>query len=573
VRNPEHNTAASPQPRTRRQRALRAVVVIAVPLLLLALLPLGLRVAGVGYSKEIATVQLVGGRERYCSNPKLGWFFAARTEATQLSPFAFDVEKAPDTYRIFVLGGSAAQGQPDPAFSFSRILEIMLAHAYPATHFEVINVALEGITSQGARHIAKSCARYGPDLMITYLDPPIPPDAMPDARVSQDFEQDLRDICGVATKAGAKILLGSVAFAPSVQNPAPPINEASANIATALAASGVHGVDTAAAVAAVPADSKAFYGPVHLRFAGHYAVARAIYETIDALQLIAASASGAPPLDENGCKARLVYSPLDHYQSLRATQKQLSEQAGATRPLDVSLLEAVTQEAEAIRPTLQPYLKDLLPRYRDAIQAHPTDWQLRWKVADYAFRHYKNYRLAAAQAEEILRALPHSGAQWILMKIAIQEGRLDDAERLARSTIERLPAHPPARFDLAEIHKMRGEYEEAITHFKQGIRLRPGNQAIVAYTYLAELYEAVGNTGKAIKTLQRGTEGKPRQHAAPAYVNLAILQAEHGQEEAARRSIRTALETFPANEITRKDEVIRLLEQLGETELAETLGE
>ena len=43
--------------------------------------------------------------------------------------------RSPDTTRIFILGESAAMGMPNPAFSFGRILEVMLHERYPGCRF------------------------------------------------------------------------------------------------------------------------------------------------------------------------------------------------------------------------------------------------------------------------------------------------------------------------------------------------------------------------------------------------------------------------------------------------------
>lgn len=48
---------------------------------------------------------------------------------------------------MFVLGESAAEGDPDPAFSFARILQVMLRERYPGVRIEVINVAFTAFNS------------------------------------------------------------------------------------------------------------------------------------------------------------------------------------------------------------------------------------------------------------------------------------------------------------------------------------------------------------------------------------------------------------------------------------------
>ena len=68
-----------------------------------------------------------------------------------------------------MLGGSAAQGSPDAAFSFGRILEKMLGHKYRDANFEVVNVSMAAINSYVVLEIAKDCAKYNPDLFLVYL--------------------------------------------------------------------------------------------------------------------------------------------------------------------------------------------------------------------------------------------------------------------------------------------------------------------------------------------------------------------------------------------------------------------
>jgi tetratricopeptide (TPR) repeat protein len=78
------------------------------------------------------------------------------------------VEMPADTYRIFVLGGSAAMGTPDEAYSFGRILGVMLEDAYPDVPFEVVNASITAVNSHVLLPIARSCAAYDPDLFIVY---------------------------------------------------------------------------------------------------------------------------------------------------------------------------------------------------------------------------------------------------------------------------------------------------------------------------------------------------------------------------------------------------------------------
>src|SRR5215831_18356358 len=76
--------------------------------------------------------------------------------------------KAPGTYRIFVLGESAAMGDPDSAYGFSRYLEVMLRNRYPVMKFEVVNTGSVAINSHVVLCIAEGLADQKTDLFIVY---------------------------------------------------------------------------------------------------------------------------------------------------------------------------------------------------------------------------------------------------------------------------------------------------------------------------------------------------------------------------------------------------------------------
>ncbi|ABF39741.1 Tetratricopeptide repeat protein [Candidatus Koribacter versatilis Ellin345] len=82
--------------------------------------------------------------------------------------FAVPAVKAQNTYRIFVLGESAAMGDPDPAYGFSRYLEVMLRNRYPQMRFEVMNTGTVAINSHVGLPIAREIAKLKPDVVIIY---------------------------------------------------------------------------------------------------------------------------------------------------------------------------------------------------------------------------------------------------------------------------------------------------------------------------------------------------------------------------------------------------------------------
>jgi len=147
----------------------RIIALTVFPVLLLLAAELSLRIAGYGFNPHAIIKCQVNGKDAYCDNVKFGWRFSHKNLARDFESFIFPADKPDSTYRIFILGASAAQGTPEPAFNFGRILQEMLGDRYPAVNFEVINTAMTAINSHVVLQIAKDCARHDPDLFIVYL--------------------------------------------------------------------------------------------------------------------------------------------------------------------------------------------------------------------------------------------------------------------------------------------------------------------------------------------------------------------------------------------------------------------
>ncbi len=154
-----------PSARRRRRRiAFRVIAVVGAPLLLLALVELGLRIADVGFDTAFFVRHADG--TTIGTNPRFGWRFFPPAIARQPSPIAIKAKKEKNAIRVFVLGSSAAQGFPSPAFGFSRILEYMLSVGFPDRHIEVVNLAMIAVNSHVQVPIARECSELAPDFVI-----------------------------------------------------------------------------------------------------------------------------------------------------------------------------------------------------------------------------------------------------------------------------------------------------------------------------------------------------------------------------------------------------------------------
>ncbi len=182
--------------------------------------------------------------------------------------YSIPATKPPGTIRIFVLGESAAMGDPDSAYGFSRYLEVMLRERYPSIRFEIVNTGSVAINSHVELPIAKGLADQHPDIFISYsgnnevvgpygagtmltssamsmpfvrasmfyhstrigqfvtrlgtqkrewhgmemfLDKQVPASSPQMKSVYANFERNLRDTIAVAHKAGAKVIVATVA--------------------------------------------------------------------------------------------------------------------------------------------------------------------------------------------------------------------------------------------------------------------------------------------------------------------------------------------------------------------------
>jgi len=242
---------------------------------LLTVLEIGLRLGGYGYSTAFFKQVRMGAEDFFVQNEDFSLRFFPREIARNPSPTRFPAKKAPGTFRIFILGESAAMGDPAESFAPSRYLEMLLQEKYPDRKFEVINVAFTAINSHVILPIARDCAAHEGDLWIVYmgnnemvgpfgaatvfgrqaaplpyvrlitglqrlragqwlvnlgrkltspgekaqawggmgmfLNNQVPPDSPRKETVYRNFQKNLHDIVGAGVGSGAKVLLNTVA--------------------------------------------------------------------------------------------------------------------------------------------------------------------------------------------------------------------------------------------------------------------------------------------------------------------------------------------------------------------------
>ena len=146
--------------------------------LLASVLALGVLLGGLEAGLHLAGYGAPAGLARRAPVPGGGWAWRENRRYTEPwfspalarrpVPFRLASDKAPGTIRVFILGSSAAMGDPDASFSMARMLQVLLAAAHPGRRFEVVNAAITAVNSSLVRGMAADCLRLQPDLLIVY---------------------------------------------------------------------------------------------------------------------------------------------------------------------------------------------------------------------------------------------------------------------------------------------------------------------------------------------------------------------------------------------------------------------
>ena len=128
-----------------------------------------LRLAGCGYAPGFFLERPIAGGTVWSDNPDFGRRFFPAGLQRAAKPFRFPAGKPPGTVRIFVLGESAAMGDPDLKFGLPKMLEVLLRARDPEKRVEVINTAMVAINSHVIVPIARDCADKQADLWVVYM--------------------------------------------------------------------------------------------------------------------------------------------------------------------------------------------------------------------------------------------------------------------------------------------------------------------------------------------------------------------------------------------------------------------
>ena len=145
----------------------RLLLLLGAPLVFFGLLEGGLRLAGVGTPMDFFIPDETPGY--YCANPAFTALFMPAQFGIRPLNFRLRQHKEAGSLRIFVLGESAAQGTPEPAFGFAAQLQAQLSAHYPARKVEVCNLGVTAVNSHVVYEVARQLPAFEPDLFVVYM--------------------------------------------------------------------------------------------------------------------------------------------------------------------------------------------------------------------------------------------------------------------------------------------------------------------------------------------------------------------------------------------------------------------
>ncbi len=157
---------------------------------------------------------------------------------------------------------------------------------------------------------------------------------------------------------------------------------------------------------------------------------------------------------------------------------------------------------------------------------------------------------AVAHYEQALSHEPfHSGAALGLAQVRNAQGKLVEAERIARQIFEWGPSHAwmpswRAAMLIAGIHFERNDYQRSEDWLQRAFEVAPGEGAILAN--LGNVYRSRGDAAKSEHYYRQAVETDPEMVAS--HLGLAWILEDLGDAEQAKEHYLAALELDPSNE-------------------------
>lgn len=158
-------SSAAPSAPSGRRWAFR-LAAMALPVLVVLAVEVGMRWSGMRRPTGFWIPS--PGAHLWMPNPAFAARFVGPSMARMPRSGTRAIPPAPGTLRILVFGESAALGDPEPAFGFSRCLQALLEARLPDRRIEVINTAITALNSHAIREAARDSRQLSADFWVIY---------------------------------------------------------------------------------------------------------------------------------------------------------------------------------------------------------------------------------------------------------------------------------------------------------------------------------------------------------------------------------------------------------------------
>ncbi|HZP67726.1 MAG TPA: sulfotransferase [Rudaea sp.] len=150
--------------------------------------------------------------------------------------------------------------------------------------------------------------------------------------------------------------------------------------------------------------------------------------------------------------------------------------------------------------------------------------------------------------EQRLAGLPPEIARDVVEVIrAVEERRVDEAERMLRTVLPRAPAHAEVLRLAGAVHFLRGRVPQAVAALSQAADRRPGDPMI--FNALGGVYASINDVGRSREALRRACE--VGADFAPAWTHYGWRLFADGDVDAAVEVLKHAASLAPKDAQTR----------------------
>ena len=284
-----------------------------------------------------------------------------------------------------------------------------------------------------------------------------------------------------------------------------------------------------------------------MTFKGNYLLGRAVFSQLEKIlpeSIRGKKNSNVKRVSDVECKQSLGYTKWERYKIYDKVLNSFIKQPPFTnQAYQFRRVGYLSDKVKSFKKALTTEaIKEIGVQYHQAIRENPSDWWLYWKYADFLTDNNADPTVIIMYYKQLEEMMPHYAQVYErLGSCQGKMGRLDEALKNCRKSVELNPFHSYARFHLGLAYQLKGNVEKAIEHYRVAVQLAPENGP--AWNNLGTILYKNKNVEKAIETYRKGLQYV--KDFSDLNYNLAILLHEKGNRPEAIKELEAGLEIDP----------------------------